>query len=161
MKKNSSLQQLKFSHIVKYCHLTWVSVIFIIVLNKSKLQSCAVCLFVIFFFQRWTFHVHILNRLIIKVHVDHKYMILIFDESNLHLHKTHWFLLDLIIFWKMFLSASPVRQTGIRCSTFESLCLGRSSQRIASGFLASGIPWCSRKTESLWESRFSFLMKVS
>ncbi|KAH0876565.1 hypothetical protein HID58_063959, partial [Brassica napus] len=36
---------------------------------------------------------------------------------------------------KMFLSASHVPQTGVRHSTFESLCLGRSSQSIASGFL--------------------------
>ncbi|KAF3575058.1 hypothetical protein F2Q69_00061453 [Brassica cretica] len=35
----------------------------------------------------------------------------------------------------MFLSASPVLQTGVRHSTFESLRLGRSSQNIASGFL--------------------------
>ncbi|WZZ51075.1 hypothetical protein YC2023_051182 [Brassica napus] len=32
-------------------------------------------------------------------------------------------------------SASPVPQTGVHHSTFESLCLGRSSQSIASGFL--------------------------
>ncbi|WZZ35518.1 hypothetical protein YC2023_018919 [Brassica napus] len=38
----------------------------------------------------------------------------------------------------MFLSASLIRQTGVRHSTFESLCLGRSSQSIASCFLASG-----------------------
>ncbi|KAH0902343.1 hypothetical protein HID58_041846, partial [Brassica napus] len=36
---------------------------------------------------------------------------------------------------KMFLSASPTPQTGVRHSTFESLRLGRSSQSIASGFL--------------------------
>ncbi|KAF3603263.1 hypothetical protein F2Q69_00034592 [Brassica cretica] len=38
----------------------------------------------------------------------------------------------------MSLSASPVLQTGVpgvRHSTFESLCLGRSSQSIASGLL--------------------------
>ncbi|KAF2567215.1 hypothetical protein F2Q70_00026990 [Brassica cretica] len=35
----------------------------------------------------------------------------------------------------MFLSASPVPQTGVRHSTFESLRRGRSSQSIASGFL--------------------------
>ncbi|WZZ64691.1 hypothetical protein YC2023_076061 [Brassica napus] len=35
----------------------------------------------------------------------------------------------------MFLSASPVPQTGVCHSTFESLRLGRSSQSIASGFL--------------------------
>ncbi|KAF2571633.1 hypothetical protein F2Q70_00004817 [Brassica cretica] len=35
----------------------------------------------------------------------------------------------------MFLSASPVPQTGVRHSIFESLCLGRSSKSIASGFL--------------------------
>ncbi|WZZ84974.1 hypothetical protein YC2023_113553 [Brassica napus] len=35
----------------------------------------------------------------------------------------------------MFLSASPVSQTGVRHPTFESFCLGRSSQSIASGFL--------------------------
>ncbi|KAF2574283.1 hypothetical protein F2Q70_00000319 [Brassica cretica] len=36
---------------------------------------------------------------------------------------------------KIFLSASPVPQTGVRHSTFESLRLGRSSQSIAFGFL--------------------------
>ncbi|KAF2611795.1 hypothetical protein F2Q70_00013214 [Brassica cretica] len=35
----------------------------------------------------------------------------------------------------MFLFSSPVPQTGVRHSTFESLRLGRSSQSIASGFL--------------------------
>ncbi|WZZ34750.1 hypothetical protein YC2023_018151 [Brassica napus] len=35
----------------------------------------------------------------------------------------------------MFLSTSPVPQTGVRHSTFESLHLGRGSQSIASGFL--------------------------
>ncbi|KAF2611789.1 hypothetical protein F2Q70_00013212 [Brassica cretica] len=35
----------------------------------------------------------------------------------------------------MFLFSSPVPQTGVHHSTFESLCLGRSSQSIASGFL--------------------------
>ncbi|KAF3592127.1 hypothetical protein DY000_02020213 [Brassica cretica] len=35
----------------------------------------------------------------------------------------------------MFLSASPVPQTGIRHSIFESLRLGRSSQSITSGIL--------------------------
>uniref|UniRef100_A0A0D3EDI5 Uncharacterized protein n=1 Tax=Brassica oleracea var. oleracea TaxID=109376 RepID=A0A0D3EDI5_BRAOL len=35
----------------------------------------------------------------------------------------------------MFLSSSPVPQTGVRHSTFESFRLGRSSQSIASGFL--------------------------
>ncbi|KAF3493642.1 hypothetical protein DY000_02055740 [Brassica cretica] len=35
----------------------------------------------------------------------------------------------------MFFSASPVLQTGVRHSTFESLRLGRNSQSIASGFL--------------------------
>uniref|UniRef100_A0A0D3DRV3 DUF223 domain-containing protein n=1 Tax=Brassica oleracea var. oleracea TaxID=109376 RepID=A0A0D3DRV3_BRAOL len=35
----------------------------------------------------------------------------------------------------MFLSASPVLQTGVCHSTFESLRLGRSSRSIASGFL--------------------------
>uniref|UniRef100_A0A0D3EBP1 DUF223 domain-containing protein n=1 Tax=Brassica oleracea var. oleracea TaxID=109376 RepID=A0A0D3EBP1_BRAOL len=36
---------------------------------------------------------------------------------------------------KTFLSASPVPQTGVCHSTFESLRLGRSSQSIVSGFL--------------------------
>ncbi|KAH0922654.1 hypothetical protein HID58_022672, partial [Brassica napus] len=36
---------------------------------------------------------------------------------------------------KIFLSASPVSQTGVCHSTFESFHLGRSSQSIASGFL--------------------------
>ncbi|KAF3604978.1 hypothetical protein DY000_02044783 [Brassica cretica] len=48
---------------------------------------------------------------------------------------------------------------GIRHSTFESLRVGRSSQSIASNLLAYGIPWTLRKTVSLWESRFSSLMK--
>ncbi|KAF3524643.1 hypothetical protein F2Q69_00050310 [Brassica cretica] len=55
-----------------------------------------------------------------------------------------------------------VPQTGvpsIRHSTFESLCVGCSSQSIASNLLAYGIPLTSRKTVSLWESRFSSLMK--
>ncbi|KAG5400040.1 hypothetical protein IGI04_014647 [Brassica rapa subsp. trilocularis] len=62
----------------------------------------------------------------------------------------------------MFLSASPVPQTGIpgiHHSIFESLLLGRSSQSIASGLLPFGIPITSRKTVCLWESRFSSLMK--
>ena len=65
-------------------------------------------------------------------------MILIFDEPNLHLHKTHWFLLALTIFLKMSLSSSQFPQTsvpGVRHSTFESLRLGRSSHSIASGLL--------------------------
>ncbi|WZZ58998.1 hypothetical protein YC2023_059105 [Brassica napus] len=38
------------------------------------------------------------------------------------------------------LSNSSNRHLGVHHSTFESLRLGRSSQSIASGFLASGIP---------------------
>ncbi|WZZ87457.1 hypothetical protein YC2023_116036 [Brassica napus] len=38
------------------------------------------------------------------------------------------------------LSNSSNRHLGVRHSTFESLRLGRSSQSIVSGFLASGIP---------------------
>ncbi|KAG2246150.1 hypothetical protein Bca52824_085778 [Brassica carinata] len=49
--------------------------------------------------------------------------------------------------------------SGIRHSTFESLRVGRISQSIASNLLAYGIPLTSRKTVSLWESRFSSLMK--
>ncbi|KAF3546563.1 hypothetical protein DY000_02001248 [Brassica cretica] len=41
----------------------------------------------------------------------------------------------LLIDPKCLSSASPVPQTGVHHSTFESLCLGRSSQSIASGFL--------------------------
>ncbi|KAH0898006.1 hypothetical protein HID58_047574, partial [Brassica napus] len=48
---------------------------------------------------------------------------------------------------------------GVRHSTFESLRLGRSSESIVSNLFASGIPRTSRKTLSLWESRFSSLMK--
>ena len=76
------------------------------------------------FFHRGTLHVHILNRLIINVHdlqplckpYIYIYIIFIFDEPNVHLHKTHRFLLDLTIFQKMFLSASPVRQIGVPAS---------------------------------------------
>ncbi|KAH0894235.1 hypothetical protein HID58_056664, partial [Brassica napus] len=48
---------------------------------------------------------------------------------------------------------------GVRHSTFESLRLVHSSQSIASNLLTSGIPRTSRKSVSLWESRFSSLMK--
>uniref|UniRef100_A0A0D3BC66 Uncharacterized protein n=1 Tax=Brassica oleracea var. oleracea TaxID=109376 RepID=A0A0D3BC66_BRAOL len=60
-------------------------------------------------------------------------------------------------------SNALIPQTGIlsiRHSTFESLRVGRSSQSIASNLLAYGIPRTSRKTVSLWESRFSSLMKM-
>ncbi|KAF3606008.1 hypothetical protein DY000_02045975 [Brassica cretica] len=57
-------------------------------------------------------------------------MILIFDELNLHLHKTH--LLENV---SLCLSSSSNRRPGVRHSTFESLRLDRSSQSIASGFL--------------------------
>ena len=36
--------------------------------------------------------------MIYSPYVNHVYMILIFDELNMHLYKTHWFLLDLTIF---------------------------------------------------------------
>ena len=71
-------------------------------------------------------------------YVNHIYMILIFDEPNMHLHKTHWLLLPLTIFKKFSLSASLVPQTGVpgvRHSTFESSRLGRSSQSITAGLL--------------------------
>uniref|UniRef100_A0A0D3BQM1 Replication protein A 70 kDa DNA-binding subunit B/D first OB fold domain-containing protein n=1 Tax=Brassica oleracea var. oleracea TaxID=109376 RepID=A0A0D3BQM1_BRAOL len=52
-------------------------------------------------------------------------MILIFDEPNLHLLENV----------SLCLSSFSNRRPGVRHSTFESLCLGRSSQSIAFGFL--------------------------
>ncbi|KAH0852381.1 hypothetical protein HID58_094045 [Brassica napus] len=56
----------------------------------------------------------------------------------------------------MSLSASPVFQTGVagvRHSTFESLCLGRSSQNIASDFF--------RFWDSLNFKKYSELMGIT
>ena len=95
-KKNNNYS---FFYIVNCLRLTWVRVLFIIVSEKSELQSCTVCLFVIYLFHRWTLHLPILNRLILNVSdlwpfcKPYIYIILIFDEPNLHFHKTHWFFL--------------------------------------------------------------------
>ncbi|KAF2601650.1 hypothetical protein F2Q70_00024757 [Brassica cretica] len=63
---------------------------------------------------------------------------------------------------KKFLSASPVSQTGVPTSVTQPSSLSVLVVVVRAWPLASsasGIPRTSRKTRSLWESRFSFLMK--